>query len=483
METKFTIFELSSFYDLIVVSFVILGAVRSAADIFSLSELTAFQAAVLTTLSKGFYNIYLHPLSRFPGPKLAASTRLWYVYHNLRGHYPRVVLELSKKYGNVIRVAPNELCYTDGEAWNGIYGHRIGSSELDKDDMFYRDGSMGSITSARKDRHTILRKSLSPGFSERALRDQEAVIRSLADLCITRLYENSDNGHNLVDLVQWLNFFTFDVTGQLVFGESFGCLDGSAYHVWIKVIFNSIRAFMFFRCTKYWSITSALTPYLLTKDMMKRRRDHRDMSVAKANQRKAQGFEKNDLISGLLNPSAGVHEREYRATAQILITAGSETTATLMSGAFYFLLMNPGKLRLLEASVRDSFSNAAEITFASTNKLEYLIACINESFRMYPPVPDVLPRNTGAQAVIVSGMEVPPHVRAPQLLLVAFQLIQIIQTTLGISQWATYQSPANFTKPDEFIPERWLEDLEFRNDKKSALQPFSVGPRNCIGKT
>lgn len=51
-------------------------------------------------------------------------------------------------------------------------------------------------------------------------------------------------------------------------------------------------------------------------------------------------------------------------------------------------------------------------------------------------------------------------------------------------QWVSYHYPANFARPHEFIPERWLETEtgEFANDKREILQPFSYGPRNCIGK-
>jgi cytochrome P450 len=52
---------------------------------------------------------------------------------------------------------------------------------------------------------------------------------------------------------------------------------------------------------------------------------------------------------------------------------------------------------------------------------------------------------------------------------------------VAITQYATYRSPNNFTKPDSFIPERWI-DAEYNSDKKTALQPFSIGPRNCIGQ-
>lgn len=46
---------------------------------------------------------------------------------------------------------------------------------------------------------------------------------------------------------------------------------------------------------------------------------------------------------------------------------------------------------------------------------------------------------------------------------------------------ATYRNPRNFRKPDEFIPERWTDD-EYASDVKHALNPFSLGPRACLGK-
>lgn len=45
-----------------------------------------------------------------------------------------------------------------------------------------------------------------------------------------------------------------------------------------------------------------------------------------------------------------------------------------------------------------------------------------------------------------------------------------------------YRSPENFVLPDSFIPERWLGDARFANDRKDAFQPFLFGARNCIGR-
>ncbi len=52
----------------------------------------------------------LSPLSKYPGPFLASISRLWYTYINWRGTQHEVLQRLHVKYGDIIRVAPNEVC-------------------------------------------------------------------------------------------------------------------------------------------------------------------------------------------------------------------------------------------------------------------------------------------------------------------------------------------------------------------------------------
>lgn len=152
-------------------------------------------------------NIYLHPLSGYPGPPLAAATRLWYCYHCANGNLIYALQKAHQKYGDVIRIAPNELSYTDPEAWNDIYGHRVGKPELMKDPLFYSSFSAGeaSIINADRARHGHLRKQASHGFSERALRSQEDVIKKYADLMIDRLEASASSKKPVVDIVDWFN--------------------------------------------------------------------------------------------------------------------------------------------------------------------------------------------------------------------------------------------------------------------------------------
>jgi cytochrome P450 len=88
-------------------------------------------------------------------------------------------------------------------------------------------------------------------------------------------------------------------------------------------------------------------------------------------------------------------DAELISNSTVLIIAGSETTATLLSGGTYWLLQTPSALRKVTDEVRNAFENEEDINFTNaTARLPYMLACLEEGFRMYPPVPARLSRCT-----------------------------------------------------------------------------------------
>lgn len=104
---------------------------------------------------------------------------------------------------------------------------------------------------------------------------------------------------------------------------------------------------------------------------------------------------------------------EIGATTEVLLLAGSETTATLLCGATFCLLKNPDSLGKLTDEVRNAFSSTADMTVKSLARLPYLQACLDEALRFYPPVPGTLARRVIPQGDVVNGQFIPGNVSLP----------------------------------------------------------------------
>lgn len=155
---------------------------------------------------------------------------------------------------------------------------------------------------------------------------------------------------------------------------------------------------------------------------------------------------------------------EIANNAVVLLTAGSETTATLLSGVTYSLLRNPHAMQKLKAEVRGRWKQYEEITLDEVNNAPYLLAVLQEGLRYFPPVPTGFQRKVPKGGAVVSGVYLPED------------------TCVSVSQLPMGRSELYFKDANSFIPERWLDDPRFVNDKKDIVQPFSFGPRNCLGK-
>jgi cytochrome P450 len=145
----------------------------------------------------------------------------------MSGTLPFDMLALHQRYGPVVRVAPDELAFSDPAAWRDIMGHRTGSAgggggaeDMLKYERFYRpvEDVPRDIVNAGREEHALLRRTMAHGFSDRSMREQQPVIKGYIDLLVGKLMERSEKGE-VVDLAAWYNYTTFDVIGDLAFGE------------------------------------------------------------------------------------------------------------------------------------------------------------------------------------------------------------------------------------------------------------------------
>lgn len=401
-----------------------------------------------------------------------AASRLPLTYWTIIGEAPRKILQLHKTYGDVIRVAPDQLAYTDSAAWKDIYGYRQGRSQLPKDLTNYPPQVPGfprGIVTADDPDHARFRRLLSHAFSAKALEAQEPRILKHVDRLTQNLSDVGPLGPQ--DLVAWYNWTTFDLIGDLTYGEPFNCLKNRAYHPWVMAIFTNTKLGMIISYIGNYPFIFSFLPYVMPKSLTRKRLQHFNFTKDRVSRRLREGDrEKSDFLTFIHSEGTAkeLSFEEIVPNASTLIIAGSETTATLLSGATYLLCQNQAAMNKIVHEIRSTFQAPEEITMANVSRLNYTTAVLNEALRLYPPLPGSLSRVvTNTEGEWIAGQWVPP------------------ETRVGVFQWAAGRSASNFHNPESFIPERWLDrdpDSQFGSDDQGAIQPFSTGPRNCIGK-
>lgn len=304
------------------------------------------------------------------------------------------------------------------------------------------------------------------------MREQEPVLQQYIDLLITKLREKCGQQETSVDIVEWYNFTTFDIIGHLAFGESFDCLKDSAYHQWVHMMFASLK---FIGKTR---ALNRLHPWLgrlamrlaafQSASLRQKFVDVSNMSSEKLARRAERQPEYTDFMTHLLaaKNKGQLEWADLQSNAAPIVIAGSETTATLLSGATFYLLTHRPAYEKLKAEVRGAFKDDSEITVARAGELPYLLAVLDESLRMYPPGANAHLRRTPPEGAMIDGKFVPGGL------------------VMGMNQYAVHRSELNFARADEFAPERWInvDEEPWKNDQRDAVQPFSYGPRNCIGR-
>jgi cytochrome P450 len=250
-------------------------------------------------------------------------------------------------------------------------------------------------------------------------------------------------------------------------------LDNHEYHPWVAIIMSFFKSVNYLLTAKMFGI---LFPFFMIfgpiRSLLKGR-EHLERSSQSVQERirMPEDDRRNDFWSYISrhNNEKGdsMSPQEMEVNGALLMAAGSDTISTTLSGCLYLLLKNPQTLARLRKELDEAVNSEAEISMTSLAGLPYIKAVIDETLRMYPPISSDLRRRVPPEGFTICDHFIPGG------------------TIVSVYALAASCNVNNFSRPFEFTPERWLTNDErpewTKRDHLDASQPFSVGPRNCIG--
>ncbi|KAH8980271.1 high nitrogen upregulated cytochrome P450 monooxygenase 2 [Lactarius akahatsu] len=411
----------------------------------------------------------LHPLAKYPGPIIAKSSKWWAAYVSGQGDLHRHYQSLHDRYGDVVRVGPNELSIRDPSFIPAV----LGQGGLPKGP--YWDNRPGSVVSQRDPvKHLHQRKPWNRAFSSAAVKEYEDMAAKRTKQLIGCLegvvHQSGGNKGVVLDMASWFNYFSL-----FSFGGGFELMKAGGDNDGLRAPFQP-----FFRIRAIMGHISYILPLLLSTT-------GRKCFVQRVHAFSRERVVKKDLFYHLSRLQSGEampeDERpsltDVAKDGSLAIVAGADTTSGALTATLYYLLCNPIAYDRLRAEVNAAFPTGEELLdVTKISQMEWLNGCIagkpnfgslhsNESLRLQPPIP------SGSQRSVNKG--------AGEKVLGIWVIPEGTQVTLRT--YTIQRDSRHFHSPETFLPERWFStDSPAGEHNPAAFVPFSYGPANCAGK-
>jgi benzoate 4-monooxygenase len=440
------------------------------------------------------------PLRHIPGPFLANFSNTWLAFHSRKRQKHAAVHAAHARYGTVVRIGYNHISIASEQGIPLVYAHGNGFLKAEFYDAFV-SGVPGVFNTRDRVQHTRKRKIVAHAFSPAAVvrfeqhmtTNLEAWVRQLDMIAAASLEKD---GYARVKMMPWCTYIAFDIIGALAFGAPFGmvekgrdeCVSQSHKYGPVGLIRGAETLNRRGEVSSTLGLLPAMRPfakYLPDPFFSKGLQSVKDLHgiTAMAVSKRLEIIERetsketpnNDILDLLLKSKGPdglpMQYDELVSEALTQLIAGSDTVSNTSCAIIYWILAGeracPGTIlpRLrheLDTAIPDIDSIA---THAQVKNLPFLRRFIDEAMRLHSTSALGLPRL----------VTVPSGVWFEETHFPMGTVLSVPSYTLhhNLSIWGEDVEVFN---PDRFLPQHLTQR------QKMAFNPFSHGPRACVGQ-
>ncbi|KAF2275384.1 cytochrome P450 monooxygenase [Westerdykella ornata] len=441
---------------------------------------------VCYVLYGAIWRLYFSPIAHIPGPRLAALTRLYEIYYDvwLSGKYTFKIMDLHKQYGPIIRISPWEIHISDPDFYDTVYAGYAQARRSDKWPYFtkFMGLDLCVFATVEHELHRKRRSALLPYFSMASVRRLQPVIQERIDVMLNRMKEFRDTDE-VLNASCMFSALTNDVTNTYSFARHDHRLETPNFdpssrdaslagansanimkHVpWVNDVFKALPD----------SVVAALNPALASFAKQKRTSRAQVEKIIAGDNEEWRGKEHPTIFHAALDSKLPPEEKtidRLADDAQMMVMAGTLTTAATLELITFWLLSQPETLRKLKEellNVMPSADDVGKIPLPTLEGLPYLTAVIKEGLRLSYGVSTRLQRIDPDNSIVYKDKKTGKEWVIPP------------KTPLGQTAVQIHHDEEIYPDSHKFIAERWLNTDGRRLEK--YLVSFCQGSRKCLG--
>ncbi|CCC14510.1 unnamed protein product [Sordaria macrospora k-hell] len=458
---------------------------------------------------------WTHPLRKYPGPFLAKFTNIYRLYRTVRGNYYNDLVEMHRKYGPVVRTAPNVLDIDYPEMIKTVFNIKGDWAKRPRQ----RPPVYNLFSELDKAKHAEEKKLVSKLYFPNAVLSLEphmdTAITQLCSELETRFIDTKDHNDEpkegkVLDLGDWISLYAWDVLGTVTFSRPFGYMSsGRDFDGSIARAQDAMFYFAWVGCLPWLDYVFDKNPFPFISNLLGQpgfSKTNSALSVQRLIDRYAgkdaefldtstPDYLQKFMAIKQKDKSGKIRDENIVGWLMINTLAGADTTAIAIKTALYHCAKQPRVWRRLQRELQvaergygpwaeTAKARTPPISYKTARAIPYLEAIVRESLRILPGIALPLERY-----VPPSGVHLPTRGTEKTKDFIPGNQGCI----LSFTPYTLNRHEAVFgSDSDQFRPERWLRDennRESEEDFRERLQKmnntdlsFGGGSRVCLGK-